>query len=451
MTRVSGRRLLTLLVVLAAIGLPAGVLQTLCVGRSCEAEGGGSARVPFCPLPATLRDLLANGYREGRSPDVLGVVQGAPVYTEVAGTRLSWPAAGTVIDDVAVPLAFAGAGVRRGVELPSGVTLDRVAPTIAQILGFERPFPNVRSGTAIDGVTGGDPPTLVLLIGWKGVGAADLSAHPDDWPFLASLLDEGAGTLAASTGSLPLDPAATLTTLGTGGLPSQHGITGSFVRNETGEVVAAFGTGAPVPVIATLADDLDAPSSPIAPSPFEQRPVISLVATDERDRGLVGGDWYENHDTDRVILAGGTKAVSSARSLLADNRDDGAPDLLGIVLDGSIRSMDRRSEQIVAAARDVTHGSVLAVLAGTGAEASATSANPDGALVSAVEDAVPGEAPAVAATVPGGIFLDQETLTEARVSGQVAVDALIGVTSPDGREMMADAFQGFAVSFERYC
>ncbi|MEX0743889.1 MAG: hypothetical protein WD248_05960, partial [Actinomycetota bacterium] len=74
MRRVSGRRLLTLLVVLAAIGLPAGVLQALCVGRSCDAEGGGELRVPFCPLPATLRDLLANGYREGRSPDVLGVV-----------------------------------------------------------------------------------------------------------------------------------------------------------------------------------------------------------------------------------------------------------------------------------------------------------------------------------------------------------------------------------------
>jgi hypothetical protein len=72
---VSGRRLLTLLVVLAAIGLPAGILQALCVGRSCEGEQGEPTRVPFCPLPATLRDLLASGYREGRSPDVLGVVQ----------------------------------------------------------------------------------------------------------------------------------------------------------------------------------------------------------------------------------------------------------------------------------------------------------------------------------------------------------------------------------------
>jgi hypothetical protein len=143
--------------------------------------------------------------------------------------------------------------------------------------------------------------------------------------------------------------------------------------------------------------------------------------------------------------------VSSARSLLTGHRDDGVPDLLGVVLDGSVRSMDRRSEQIVAAAEDATHGSVLVVLAGTGTDASPTSADPDDALVAAVEDAVPGDTPAVMATVPGGIFLDQRALTEARVSGQVAVDALLGVTSSDGREMMADAFQGFAVSFARYC
>ena len=236
----------------------------------------------------------------------------------------------------------------------------------------------------------------------------DLSAHPDDWPFLASLLDEGAGTLVASTGSLPLDPAATLATLGTGGLPSQHGITGSFVRNETGEVVAAFGTGAPVPVIATLADDLDAPSSPGVRSPYEQRPVISLVATDDRDRGLIGGDWYENHDSDRVILAVGADAVSSARSLLerpprrrrAGSARRGARRIRPF--DGSSQRADRYGGRRCHAAGRRSSSSREPA-----AEASSTSADPDGALVAAVEDAVPGDAPAVVATVPGGIFLDQ--------------------------------------------
>jgi hypothetical protein len=68
-----------------------------------------------------------------------------------------------------------------------------------------------------------------------------------------------------------------------------------------------------------------------------------------------------------------------------------------------------------------------------------------------VEDAVPGSRSVVAAAVAGGLFLDQEVLTQAGVTGQVAVDAMLDVTTAQGREMMADAFQGFAVSFARYC
>ena len=61
----------------------------------------------------------------------------------------------------------------------------------------------------------------------------------------------------ATAGSLPLDPTAVETTIGTGGLPSQHGITGTWVRNAQGRLVRAFGPGAPTPVIAALGDDLD--------------------------------------------------------------------------------------------------------------------------------------------------------------------------------------------------
>ena len=131
-------------------------------------------------------------------------------------------------------------------------------------------------------------------------------------------------------------------------------------------------------------------------------------------------------------------------------RDD-VPDVLGVVLDGAVDRLDRRTERIVDAARTATNGSVLVVVAGTGSSERRPNAVPDADLVRAVEDAVPGDDPAVAATVPGGMFLDQRVLTAAAVTGQVAVEALLGVTDADGREMMADAFQGFAVSFARYC
>jgi hypothetical protein len=442
---VTGRRLLVLLVVLAAIGIPAGVLRAVCAGRSCDEPDEGP-RVPFCTLPADLRRDIEHGYREERSPDVLGVASDVPVYTEgPGGVRTPWPAV-SASTDTRVPIAFAGRGVAPGAALPEGTTLDRIAPTVAEAIGFDdRPHPDVRSGTTVEGVAGDEPPDLVLVIAWKWTGSRDLEASPETWPFLASLMREGAGTLEGRTGSLPLDPAATLSTIGTGGLPSQHGVIGSTVRNDVGEVAPAFGEGSPIPVIASLADDLDEDAA--------QRSEIALVATSELDRGLIGTGWaYEDHDEDTVVLARGDDAVSAVRSLLAAwPAPDGTPDLLGVVLDGGVRQLDRRTEAIVGAARRATAGSVLVVVAGTGTWERSRLAVPDTGLVSAVEDAVPGTSPAVAATVPGGIFLDRETLRAAEVTGQVAVDALLDVTGPDGRAIMADAFQGFAVSFARYC
>jgi hypothetical protein len=434
---------LILLVALAAIGIPAGVLRAVCAGRSCDEAPGGAARVPFCPLPAALKEELASGYREGRSPDVLGVAGATAVFTDVAGARVPWPALDT-FSGSRVPIVFSGTGVSAGSSVPDELTLDGIAPTVAEIIGFERPFPDVRSGVAVQGVANGERPALVLLVAWRSIGSAELEDHPGEWPFLARLLETGAGTLDGDAGSLPLDPAATIATIGTGGVPSQHGVTGSFVRNDEGEVVPAFGEGAPVPVIATLADDLDKATA--------QRSVVALVASDGLDRGLIGGEWYQEHDADDVVVARGNDAVGAARSMLADGLGaDAVPDVLGVVLSGGPPRLDHRTREIVLAARGATGGSVLVVVAGTGTWERSRLAVSDTVLVDAVEAAVPGDAPAVAATVAGGIFLDRDALTAAEVTGQVAVDALLGVTAPGGRAMMADAFQGFAVSFARYC
>jgi hypothetical protein len=431
-----------MLVVLASIGIPAAVLTATCAGRSCDASGGETVRVPFCPLRAALKDGIANGFREGRSPDVLGVAAGTPVYTDANGLRTPWPAA-RASTDPRVPMVFAGIGVTQGARVPDGTTLDRVAPTVSDILGFERDHPEVRSGTSIAGMADGERPRLVLLIAWKGVGSSELEARPDDWPFLSSLLEDGAGTLEGEAGSLPLDPAATLTTIGTGGLPSQHGITGSFVRNGEGAVVQAYAPDAPVQIIATLADDLDHAN----PSTL-----VGLVADDERDRGIVGGDWYPGEDpVDSVIGDSATAPLSVEVHLTTGYGADDVPDIIGVVLDGRVRSMDRWTREIVTEAERATSGSTLVVAAGTGSAETHRLAVPDRALVDAVEEAVPGDAPAVSATVPGGLFLDQAVLREQQVTGQVAVDALLSASGPSGERMLADAFQGFAVSFARYC
>jgi hypothetical protein len=422
--------------------VPAGVLRALCVGASCDEGTATGPRVPFCPLPDALKQAIANGYREGRSPDVLAAIRSA---TAVAGPQrtglgpIPWPSTAV---PTSVPLVFSGPGVPRR-AIPAGTTLDRIAPTVADVIGLQRPFPEVRSGTALDGFSTRTRPRLVLLVGWKGVGTNDLGPNPDAWPFLSGLLAEGAGALDADTGSLPVDPAATLTTIGTGGLPLQHGITGAFIRNDEGEVVPAFGDGAPVTVIATLADDLEEGTGGDA--------LVGLVAPDATDGGIVGGGWYPDEDPAEEIWGDGSAVPLGVDALLAAGFGaDDVTDVIGIVLDGSIRSMDTRTRRIVSAAERATEGAVLTVVAGTGG-ADVDGSIPAGQLLAQVEDAVPGEASVVSEAVPGGLFLDQTVLAREEITGQVVVDALLASEGPDGERMVADAFQGFAVSFARYC
>ena len=433
--------MLVLFVALAAIGIPAAVLTATCAGLSCQSPGGGEVRVPFCPLPEAVRDGIVNGFREGRSPDVLGVADGTPIYTRSGRGRTSWPAAAST--GTGVPIVLSGAGVSEGVTLPRGVTLDRIAPTVSRILGFEREHPEVRSGTAIPGAADGARPRLVLLVAWKGVGTRELGQGERDRPFLSSLMRDGAGTIRGRTGSLPVDPAAIETTIGTGGMPSQHGITGSYIRNTRGQVVAAYAPNAPVQIIATLADDLDH---------ADPATLVGLVAPDRTDRGLVGGAWYPDEDPVDVVIGDGMEAPRAVREHLdLGYGADDVPDVLGVVLDGPIRAMDRRTERIVTEAQRATGDSALVVVAGTGSGETEAGAVADASLVGAVEDAVPGDEQAVAAAVPGGLFLDQRVLTDEQVTGQVAVDAMLSVTGRDGESMLVDAFQGFAVSFARYC
>src|SRR5918997_5439559 len=127
----SGRRLLVLVAVCAVVGTPAGVLRAMCAGQTCDRSGTGSPRVPFCPLPATVRTLLANGFYEGRSPDVIGVTN-IPVAAGAGSAVTPWPSA-DVGQDLRVPLAFLGVGVDPRAGLDEGVTLDRVAPTLMEI------------------------------------------------------------------------------------------------------------------------------------------------------------------------------------------------------------------------------------------------------------------------------------------------------------------------------
>ena len=437
------RRMLAAALVAAIAALPAIALRALCVGRGCEARIPVRAEVPFCSLAEDVRGALAAGYRAGRSPEALAVT-GDAVVRGADGLRdldPAWP--GIDAAGAAVPLLFSGAGVGSG-TLPEGVRLDAVAPTVAEIIDLDRPHPEVRSGEALPGVAAGPAPRLALQVVWKGVGSEDLRRRPDAWPVLRRLLQDGAGTLDARTGSLPLDPTAVLATIGTGGLPRQHGIIGTLVRNEEGEVAEVGRPRAPLSVIATLGDDL-----------VElRRSRVGVVGTHPADRAAVGGGWYVGADEPDVIVARGPveAQVEAANRLLASGYgEDAEPDLLVVAMHGAVPRLDGALGSLIVAAEAAAPGATAVVVTSTGSSgaegAPALTHDQVRRRVEADDDVPEG---AVAATALGGLFLDQDVLAGTGASAQVVVRALARVRAPE-EEAFADTFSGVAVEFARYC
>lgn len=354
---------------------------------------------------------------------------------------MPWPQA-TEDGPGIVPLVFAGEGVRAEAEVPDGTILHAVAPTIAEAIGLHRPHPGVRSGEAIPEVTDrSERPRLVVEVVWKGVGTTDLRADPTAWPTLRGILEDHPGTLRATVGSLPLDPAAVLTTIGTGGLPRDHGITGTLVRNDRGTVVRAWSEASPFSVIAALGDDLD--------ELLNQEPRVGTVITDVADRGVVGGTWYVDGDRDDLAVEPRPdRQVEAVARLLAEGygRDD-VPDLIAVVMRGSVSAMDRSLRRVVAAAEAATDGRVLVVVSATGP------VEPDGIPASAVEDEVERRlgTDVIEASAAGGFFVDQEVLASTGRSDDSVVRMLRSLRGPDGELLLADVFPQVAVTFARYC
>jgi hypothetical protein len=425
----SGRRLAVLLVSLALVGAPAVALRAFCIGKSCNQDDvTGTTEVPFCPLPADLRAQIVNGYREGRSPDVLAAAN-------VPGVR-GWPAVPYVADADRVPIVLFGHGVIPG-PLPRASGLDRIAPTVAQLIGYDRPHPEVRSGTPLPNAVrpGADPPLVVEIV-WKGVGSEVFTQTGAPRTRRIAFGGSAAQTFWGTTGSLPVEPAATLTTIGTGGLPAQHGITGNLIRNIRGAAVPAWSDDAPTSVIAALPDDWDHAAG--------QGAKIGLVAPERADRGLVGGNWYLDHDRDDLVFGDQDPVTAVERLLHTGYGADRTTDVLGVVLAGS--SADRQTLAIVSSVRRVVPNATFIV---TASGATAGSGRTGDSVVHEVAAAI--GSPVVAASVAGGLFLDQSVMAANDITSDDVVRAMDAMTAPDGSPLFADAYPGFAISFSRYC
>jgi hypothetical protein len=438
------RRALVLALVVLGASIPAVVAYGRCSG-TCDSGAPTTSHVPFCSLPPGVRTRIAAGYQDGRSPDLLAVSAGTPIVGSAtdrpADLRVPWL---SVDGPVAsrVPLVFAGPGIQPA-ELPRGTGLDSVEPTLVRLTGIAPPS-RLRTGRDLAVVQrSAGAPRLVVLVAWEGVGSADL--HGVAVPELRALLGAGAGTLSADTGSLPVDPAAVLATMGTGSLPAEHGITGTWLRTPYGgALVHAGGPTGPPAEVPTFAQEL------IHVTKGSSR--VALVEPAVGDQGLVGTEYFvADHRRPVVDVAAPGREVAAARRLLHGGLGTHpTPDVLGVVLRGPVPTLDRETRRVLASAAAAVGGRYLAVVAGTGSTAVPAGSMAGADAASALTRRLPAAAGVIKAVVPGGIYLVKAT-AHTTVSGRDIVQALLGLPAPSRGRLMRDAFDSFAVSLGKYC
>ena len=200
----------------------------------------------------------------------------------------------------------------------------------------------------------------------------------------------------------------------------------------------AFGPSAPIPVVATLAEDLD--------EDMDQRARVALVATSPLDRGLIGGDWYPDADRDDVVIDGGSPVRSVARFLTAGYGQDRIPDVIAVSLEGPLGRSVAVTDRIASL---VGPGTIVAVM-GTGA-ASDPAATTGPTVAEDLVAALGAPASLVEGIAGDGLFLDPAVAARADVGAARAADAVATQTEQDGDLRFADAAPGFSVDLAGYC
>ncbi|TRV80070.1 alkaline phosphatase family protein [Streptomyces sp. 130] len=209
----------------------------------------------------------------------------------------AWP------DDF-VPLPVDSAPVP---EYGSGSLADLLPTLLAgqEVPGFD---------AAIGELTPADRNCVFLI---DGLGWEQIRAHPDEAPFLYSLLPTSrGGTGRPITAGFPATTATSLASVGTGRPPGEHGLPGYTVRNpETGELMNQLRWNPwtppkawqPHPTLFQLADAAGVRTAQVSAPAFEQTPLTKVALSGGSFLGRLSGE--ERMDTAAERLAAGDRSL----------------------------------------------------------------------------------------------------------------------------------------------
>ncbi|CAN5703416.1 hypothetical protein BH18ACT17_BH18ACT17_07960 [soil metagenome] len=196
-----------------------------------------------------------------------------------------------------VPLLFYGPGhVPALGRVDDRATLADIAPTNGAMLGFDFGAPDGRVLTRalLPEAERAAPPKLLITLVWDGAGRNVLERWPDDWPFLASLINRGVWFDEAEIGSSPSNTPPIHATIGTGAFPRRHGVLDLYQEID-GTIEKPQEDGPGTLVLPTLADLYDVAMG--------NEPLVGVIATLGAHTGMAGhGSQWPEGDTDLAVM-----------------------------------------------------------------------------------------------------------------------------------------------------
>ncbi|QYA97316.1 alkaline phosphatase family protein [Streptomyces anulatus] len=182
-------------------------------------------------------------------------------------------------------------------------------------------LPTLVAGQEVPGFTAAIPEltpadrNCVFLI--DGLGWEQIIAHPDEAPFLHSLLPTSrGGTGRPLTAGFPSTTATSLASVGTGLPPGEHGLPGYTALNpETGELMnqlrwrpwTAPKVWQPYPTVFQLADAAGVHTAQVSAPTFEQTPLTKVALSGGSFLGRLSGE--DRMDVAAQRLAAGDRSL----------------------------------------------------------------------------------------------------------------------------------------------
>ena len=337
------KRVLVVGLAVMVVAALTGALATYLTGRDSALDDAPTQDEMATSIGTDVMRHVQRGHVPGRSAEIMLVPK--PHHYLIGGWDLETLGSDTPTLDTSHPNPWSylarvpiilygdGATVR---ELEEPVDISQLAPsyarrigfamdgTSAPLPGFERPDPT--------------PPKVIVTVVIDGGGWNTLQLHPDAWPNIARLANNGTTFVNATIGSAPSITGALHATFGTGVYPVTHGIPGNQMRGADGVNVDTWLENADprflkAPALADLWDAHNHNGAVIATVSYEgwhlgmigqganyeggDKDIAALWSTEENA-------WWINEDyyTLPHYLAGGTDIGTLQRyEMLLDERD----------------------------------------------------------------------------------------------------------------------------------